>query len=155
MSEEFPRQNWFRFKRLGKAWRRPRGGQIKIRLSRKSRQRKPNPGYGKPSNERFHVNGIKPILIENISQLNNIKDNEAVLLSSRIGLKNALLISNAAKLRGINIMNNRKVVKAEKVMLKKKRARETDKKSDIDKAEIKKDTDKDDTKEPIKKKIKE
>ena len=130
MSEKFPRRNWFRFKKLGTKWRRPKGGQNKVRMGRKGRPLKPKPGHGSPRAERFFVNGFKPIMINNVNDIERVNENEIAVISSKLGLKSVLEISKKAKTKGVKIFNNRRAVKAEKVMLNKKRAKEALKKKE-------------------------
>lgn len=163
MSKDFPRQNSFRFKKLGEKWRRPRGGQSKTRMDRKGRARRPKHGYGTPVNERFSINGIKPIFVNNIKDLENLKSGDHIMMSSAIGLRLAGEMGKIAKSKGLNIFNKKKVEKAGKIALRKKREKEVAKKAgDIPKPETKPEvqkeevskTDKHETKEknPVKKK---
>ena len=102
---------------------------------KKSKPLKPKAGYGSPKAERFFVNGFKPIMINNINDLDIVKENEIAVLSSKLGLKSVLEISKRAKAKGVKILNNRRAVKAEKVMLNKKRAKEA-----VEKDKVKKES---------------
>lgn len=115
MKRKFLRQNWFRYKKLGKKWRRPRGRHSKMRTRRKGKPPRPSIGYKKQKEIRGTVQGFKPILISNVNDLDKIKIGEAIIISSRVGLKKALEISKKAEDLGIKILNPRKIRKAEKI----------------------------------------
>ncbi|MBI4895757.1 MAG: hypothetical protein HY831_04670 [Candidatus Aenigmarchaeota archaeon] len=131
MSKRFPRQNSFRFKKLGEKWRRPRGGQSKTRMDRKGRARKPKPGYGSPANERFSINGVTPIFIRSVQDLHSLKAGDIIMISSTLGLKSAAEIGKISKTKGLKIFNKKKVEKVEKILLRKEREKEANKKEEV------------------------
>ncbi|GEM_PF-1879557 len=157
MSKRFPRQNSFRFKKLGEKWRRPKGGQSKTRMDRKGRARKPKPGYGSPANERFLINGVHPIFIRSVQDLHSLKSGDTIMISASLGLKSATEIGKICKTKGLNILNKRKVEKAGKIALRKKREKENKKKHEVLQTDAKKidDQPKQETNTPIESKSEE
>ncbi|MBI5332482.1 MAG: hypothetical protein HZB65_02830 [Candidatus Aenigmarchaeota archaeon] len=124
MSEKFPRQNWFRAKKLGKEWRRVKGSTSKIRKCNIGRPAKPRIGYGSPAAEKFSINGETPNIVSCLKDMENCT---SIILSSRLGLKSVLVIAKEADKKGIKILNRKKIIKAEKVALRIKKTKEAKK----------------------------
>ncbi len=123
--KKFYRQNYFRFRKLGLKWRKPRGKQSKTRIGFRGKLVVPNIGYKKPDDMRGLVSGKKYFRVSNISDVEKAPANASVLLSSGIGLRKALEISTRCKELGIEVVNKKKARKAEKVSaMKKKKAAE-------------------------------
>ena len=131
MSDKFPRQNWFRAKKLGTAWRRLKGGTSKMRKCNIGRAAKPKPGYGSPKAERHAINGEHAVVVSCLKDLDNcenkITGHKTIILSSKLGLKSALALGKEADKREIKILNRKKIIKAEKVALRIKKAKEVKK----------------------------
>ncbi|MEM7819832.1 MAG: eL32 family ribosomal protein [Candidatus Aenigmatarchaeota archaeon] len=115
-NRKFIIQDYFRYKRLGKKWRRPKGRQSKMREKRKGKRSMPTIGYGTKKSERHKIKGMKYVVIKNINDLEKIKKDHVIILSSGIGAKKVLKISERAKELGIKILNMKKVRRAEKIM---------------------------------------
>ncbi len=86
-------------------WKRPRGLHNKRRLKRKGHQKNPSVGFKSPKEVRnLTKNGLKPIHIYNINDLNKIKDNTYLpIISSKVGLKNKLEILEKCLSNGIAV----------------------------------------------------
>ena len=131
MSKRFKRQDYFRYKKFGTKWRKPKGRQSKLRKEKKGSGLKPKIGYKKK--ERFvvrvHINGkdkfFKPILIKTPDELIKINnEKEAALIASSVGSKKVTIIKEKAKQLGITILNMKKVKKAVKKSKEKIRKRQ-------------------------------
>jgi large subunit ribosomal protein L32e len=110
MPKKFIRQDVSRYSKIGKnrkklqKWRKPKGRDSKMRLSRKSYPASPTVGHKSPKKESGKINGQIPILVYNTSDLEKVtKDNVAILAS--IGAKKKLDVIKAAQEKKIKILN--------------------------------------------------
>ena len=103
----FKRGEWFRYKKLGTSWRRPRGVTNKIRRNRKYRAPKVRIGYGKPAAVRdLHPSGFSEVLIHNVNELEGIDPKvQAARIGGTVGTRKRRLIVEAADAKGIRILN--------------------------------------------------
>ncbi len=106
----FHRQEWFRYKRLGDRWRRPRGRHSKMRLNRKYRPPKVRIGHRNPKDIRgLHPSGFEEILIHNTYELEKINPKtQAARIAGAVGEKKRAKIEEKANEKGIRILNRRK-----------------------------------------------
>lgn len=118
MASKFLRRVWFRYSKLGKGrkklqkWRRPTGRDNKMREKRKGYSSIVSIGYRK-SNVLKNENKI--IVVSKISELDNLKKGESVVLG-HMGTKKKIQAAKIAKERGIKIqnLNIKKTMKKEK-----------------------------------------
>jgi large subunit ribosomal protein L32e len=103
----FNRGEWFRYKKLGTSWRRPRGVTNKIRRNRGYRPPKVRIGYGKPAAVRnLHPSGFSEVLIHNVNDLEGIDPKvQAARIGSTVGTRKRRSIIEAADAKGIRILN--------------------------------------------------
>lgn len=103
----FKRGEWFRYKKLGDKWRRPRGVTNKIRRNRGYRAPKVRVGYGKPASVRgFHPSGFTEVLIHNVNDLEGIDPKvQAARIGGTVGTRKRRMIVEAADAKGIRILN--------------------------------------------------
>ena len=106
---KFLRQNWFRLKRLGLKWRKPRGSQSKTRKQKAGKPAMPKIGYKKPESQRGLINGKRPKLIRSIRE---IGDSKYIIIASTIGAKKLIEIYKYCKEHGIYVVNHKKFSKA-------------------------------------------
>ncbi|MBU1940154.1 MAG: 50S ribosomal protein L32e [Candidatus Thermoplasmatota archaeon] len=106
---EFLREEWFRYKRIPKNWRRPDGITSKMRRNYKYRPSKVRVGFRGPKDTRgLHSSGFEEITIHTISELNHINpDTQAVRIGGTVGTKKRLEIAKKAKDKEIRILNMR------------------------------------------------
>ncbi len=104
---EFHRQEWFRYKRLGDSWRKPRGKHSKLREHRGYRPPNVEVGYRGPSAVRYlHPSGFKEVYITNLKEIENVNPaTEAIRISSKLGMKKRKMIQDKAHSIGIKILN--------------------------------------------------
>ena len=104
---KFRRQEWFRYKRLGKSWRRPKGLHSKMRLHRKYRPNVVRIGYGSPKTVRgLHPSGFKDILVYNVNDLKDIDPTtEAARIGHSVGTKKRIELEKKAEELGIRVLN--------------------------------------------------
>lgn len=103
----FKRQEWFRYKKLGVKWRKPRGKTSKTRRYEKGKPAMPSVGYGSPKAGRgLHPSGYEDILIRNIIELENLNPaTQAGRISATIGKRKKEIMLDRAKELGIKILN--------------------------------------------------
>ena len=103
----FYRQEWFRFSRLGKKWRRPRGIHSKMRRHYDYRPNVVSIGYRGPREVRgLHPSGFKEVLVWNPEQLDVINPSvEAVRIGGSVGAKKRMAIQEKADTLGIRVLN--------------------------------------------------
>ena len=107
MRPKFRRQEWFRYKRLGDSWRRPKGKHSKMREHKGYRPPVVGSGYRNPKKVRgLHPSGFKEILVHNPRDLDFVNpEREAVRIASRVGVRKRLEIEKKAEELGIRVLN--------------------------------------------------
>jgi large subunit ribosomal protein L32e len=104
---KFRRQEWFRFKRLGEKWRRPRGRDSKMRLCIKGKPPLVSVGYRSPRSTRgLHPSGLQEVLVRNPRELEGVDGRrQAVRIASGVGKRKRELIVVRAKELNIRVLN--------------------------------------------------
>ena len=105
----FLRQEWFRYKKLGETWRRPKGKHSKMRERKKYRPPMVDSGYRGPKKVRgLHPSGYRDILVYNVKQLMEINpEMDAIRIAGSVGKRKRKEIYERAKSLGIKILNYR------------------------------------------------
>ena len=104
---EFLREEWFRYKKIPKNWRRPDGITSKMRINLKYRPNKVRIGYRGPKDVRgLHPSGFEEISVYNTKDLNDIDPKtQAVRIGSTVGTKKRNDIEKKAEEMDIRILN--------------------------------------------------
>ncbi len=101
----FTRQNRFKA-RVGDAWRKPRGIDNKVRVGRKGFSASPRIGYGTPRAQRgMHPSGVFETLVATLKELEAVQNGFAVRFSGTLGGRKRRLLSEAAKKKGLKVLN--------------------------------------------------
>jgi large subunit ribosomal protein L32e len=108
---EFRRQEWFRYKKLGTAWRKPRGLHSKMRKHKGYRPDVVSIGYGSPSKSRFlHPSGFKEVMVYNVKDLEKIDpESQAARVGHSVGTRKRIVIEEKAEEKGIRVLNPRRL----------------------------------------------
>ncbi len=106
----FVRQEGYRYVKLKKVWRKPRGRKSKLRRYHKSRGSMPNPGYCSPVAARgLSSSGFVEVLVSNPDGIAKIdKEKQAAVISSSVGKKKRMEIIDAAEKAGVRVLNGYK-----------------------------------------------
>ena len=104
---KFRRQEWFRYKRLGDSWRKPRGKHSKMREHKGYRPPVVDSGYRGPRKVRgLHPSGFREVLVHNPSELDRVNpEREAIRIASRVGMRKRIAIEKKAEELGIRVLN--------------------------------------------------
>lgn len=104
---EFIREEWFRYKRIPRTWRRPDGITSKMRINLKYRPNKVRVGFRGPKEVRgLHPSGFKEIAIQNVHDLNDIDPKtQAGRIGRTVGTKKRIDIEKKAEELNIRILN--------------------------------------------------
>ena len=104
---EFLREEWFRYKRISKNWRKPDGITSKMRINLKYRPNMVRVGYRAPRETRgLHSSGFKEILVYNVNDLERIDPRtEAARIGSKVGTKKRIAIEKKAEELDVRILN--------------------------------------------------
>ncbi len=104
---EFLREEWFRYKRIPKKWRRPDGITSKMRINLKYRPSKVRVGFRGPKEVRgLHSSGFEEVMAYNVADLENVDPKkQAVRIGSTVGTKKRLKIAKRAEELEIRILN--------------------------------------------------
>jgi len=118
----FRRQESWRYKRLDKSWRRPRGIDNKMRKKVKGWPDSPNIGYGGPKvSQGLHPSGFKEVIVHNVDELSDVKPEvEAVRIAHTVGKRKRVEIFSKAKEMGIHVLNPKEFKEPEKHTAKEK-----------------------------------
>ena len=104
---EFLREEWFRYGKISKTWRKPDGMTSKMRLHKKYRPSVVRVGFRGPKNTRgLHSSGFQEVIIFNINELQKVDPNkQAVRIGGSVGTKKRLDIEKKAQELDIRILN--------------------------------------------------
>ncbi len=105
----FLREEWFRYKRIPRNWRRPDGITSKMRINLKYRPSKVRVGFRGPKGVRgLHPSGFEEVMIYNVADLKKIDpEKQAARIGSTVGTKKRLEIAKKAEELEIRILNMR------------------------------------------------
>jgi len=106
----FRRQEWFRYARFSKdpdSWRKPQGGQSKLRRHFGYRWNLPSIGYRGPKEVRgLHPSGFQEVLVHNPRQLEGLDPaRQAVRIAHAVGARKRELIEKACDERKLRVLN--------------------------------------------------
>jgi large subunit ribosomal protein L32e len=104
---KFRRQEWFRYRMFGDEWRKPQGGQSKLRRHFGYRWNLPSIGYRGPRAVRgLHPSGFQEILVHNERQLEGLDaTKQAVRIAHGVGARKREIIEKACDDKGLRILN--------------------------------------------------
>ncbi|AEG18467.1 50S ribosomal protein L32e [Methanobacterium paludis] len=104
---KFKRQEYFRYKKLGDKYRKPKGKTSKRRRYEARKPAMASIGYGSPKTMRgLHPSGYQDILVRNMTDLEKLEPaTQAGRISSTIGKRKKELMLEKAKELGIKILN--------------------------------------------------
>ncbi|MGQ0797331.1 MAG: 50S ribosomal protein L32e [Methanobacteriota archaeon] len=103
----FRRQEWFRYRKFGDEWRKPQGGQSKLRRHFGYRWNVPSIGYRGPRGVRgLHPSGFEEVLVHNLRELEGVDPaRQAVRIAHAVGTRKRDLIEKACDEREIRVLN--------------------------------------------------
>ncbi|MFQ5883547.1 MAG: 50S ribosomal protein L32e [Thermoplasmata archaeon] len=103
----FKRQEWFRYRKLGQSWRRPRGLHSKMRRGLKYRPKMVSVGHRSPRKSRgLHPSGFEEIIIHNRKELELLNPKtQAARIGHSVGTRKRVSIESRADEIGIHILN--------------------------------------------------
>jgi len=109
----FRRQEWFRYKRLGESWRRPRGLHSKMRRNKKYRPPLVRVGYRKVKAARgLHPSGFEDILVYNLKELQALDPKtQAARIGGSVGDRKRKELQDYAEEHKIRVLNWKEVKK--------------------------------------------
>ena len=104
---KFRRQEWFRYKRLGTKWRRPRGLHSKMRRKLKYRPKMPSAGYGSPKEAKHLLpSGFREVMVFNPRDVETIEPTrEAARIGHTVGSRKRTEILKKAHDLGVRVLN--------------------------------------------------
>ena len=104
---QFLREEWFRYKRIPKNWRRPDGITSKMRINLKYRPSKVRVGFRGPREVRgLHSSGFEEVIVHNVVDLENVNPKkQAARISGTVGTKKRTEIAKRAEELEIRLLN--------------------------------------------------
>ncbi|HEX16936.1 MAG TPA: 50S ribosomal protein L32e, partial [Thermoplasmatales archaeon] len=104
---EFLRQEWFRYKRVGECWRRPKGLHSKMRKGLKYRPPRVKIGYRGPRLARgLHPSGFEEVMVYRVEDLDRINpERQAIRIGGTVGVRKRIDIVKKADEMGIRVLN--------------------------------------------------
>ncbi len=108
-AREFRRTNWFKFKRVGTFWRKPRGDDSKIKRKVAGHPPMPSPGFRSPKEVRgLHPSGYPVAVVHNEEELRSVPSGRAIYLSSGMGRRKREALLEVAKELKLKVLNGGK-----------------------------------------------
>lgn len=113
--KKFKRQGSSRYKRVKDSWRKPRGGDSKMRKEKKGKPPLPKVGYRKPKSKRgIHPSGYREVLVNNPQEVEDIDpENQAIRIASSVGGRKKSQILEKAKELDLKVINAERRVEVE------------------------------------------
>ena len=104
---EFLREEWFRYKKIPKNWRKPDGITSKMRRNFKYRPSKVRVGFRGPRETRdLHPSGFEEVFVFNVLDIENINPKtQAARIGASVGTKKRLEIEKKADELKIRVLN--------------------------------------------------
>ena len=104
---EFLREEWFRYGKISKTWRKPDGMTSKMRINLNYRPSKVRIGFRGPKETRgLHPSGFKEVIIHNVNDLEKIDPKiQAARIGSSVGTKKRMDIEKKAQELEVRILN--------------------------------------------------
>jgi len=104
---KFIREEWFRYKRIPKNWRRPDGLTSSMRQHKKYRPNVVSIGYRGPKEVRgLHASGFEEVLVHNVTDLEQLNPaTQAARISGTVGTKKRMDIAKKAEELDVRILN--------------------------------------------------
>jgi len=104
---KFKRQEWYRYKRLGQNWNRPKGKHSKIREHKGYKIPVVDSGFRGPKLVRgLHPSGFKDVLVHNTKDISILDPKkESARIGRTVGVRKRIEIEEKAKKQGIRILN--------------------------------------------------
>ena len=112
---DFKRQESWRYKRVEKSWRKPRGLDSKMRKRVKGWPKSVAVGYRGPKEARgLHPSGYVEVLVRNVDDVSKVDpETQAVRIGHTVGARKRVEILARAGERGIHVLNPKRVEEAE------------------------------------------
>jgi len=105
-SLRFLRTNWFKFKRVGLFWRKPRGIDSKIKKHLSGHPPMPAPGYRSPKSVRgLHPSGLPSVVVHNVKELSLVGQGSAIYIASGVGRRTREIMLERAKELKLKVLN--------------------------------------------------
>jgi large subunit ribosomal protein L32e len=103
----FKRQEWFRYKRLGEMWRKPKGIHSKMRRHLSYRPPVVSIGFRGPKMVRdYHPSGFQEVMVYNPDQVEKVDPKvQAIRIGGTVGGKKRMAITEKADELGIRVLN--------------------------------------------------
>jgi large subunit ribosomal protein L32e len=104
---KFRRHESWRYKRVKKRWRKPRGIDNKMRLSAKGWPKSVNIGYGGPKAARgLHPSGYEEVLVHTPHKVATVDpETQAIRIAHTVGTRKRIQIAALAREREIHVLN--------------------------------------------------
>ena len=104
---DFIREEWFRYKRIPRNWRRPDGITSKMRINLKYRPNKVRVGYRGPKETRgLHPSGFEEVAVYNVRDIENVDPKtQAARIGSTVGTKKRIEIEKKAEELDVRVLN--------------------------------------------------
>lgn len=104
---EFLREEWFRYKRIPRNWRRPDGITSKMRINKKYRPSKVRVGFRGPKDVRgLHSSGFEEVMVYNVNDLEHINnETQAARIGGSVGTRKRIEIEKKAEELDVRILN--------------------------------------------------
>lgn len=104
---DFLREEWYRYKKIPKNWRKPDGITSKMRINLKYRPSMARVGFRGPRETRYlHSSGFEEVPVHNIQDIEKLNpETQAARIGSTVGTKKRLEIQKRADELDIRILN--------------------------------------------------
>lgn len=103
---DFKREASHKKKQTPSSWRKPHGKHSKARLKKKHAAKMPNVGYRTSKDVRgLHPSGFEQVLVHRPDDLEDLEENEAAMIASKVGGKKRAAILEKAEDLEIKVLN--------------------------------------------------
>lgn len=138
MSKDFKRPHHWKYKKLSKKWRRPRGHTNTVRQKCRGKPPMPSVGYRTPKASRhLHPSGLIEVRVHNTSQLKSLNPKYIVRIGSTVGRRKRKVIFKKARELGLRVVQTERAKREAEKSQKKSEKSEKSKKRKSTKSKTK------------------
>lgn len=102
---EFIKHDAKKLKRVGTAWRKPRGRKNKTKVGKRGHKPMPSKGFRTPVVSRNKISGLYPVRVLNTADLERVTSENIVIIASAVGRLKRNAIIQACKSKNLKVMN--------------------------------------------------
>lgn len=99
-----------KLKRVGTAWRKPRGRKNKTKVGKKGHRPMPSKGFRSRLSTRYTIAGKIPVRVHNAAQVEKLNDGNVIIIAGTVGYLKRAKILETCKSKNLMVINHERNV---------------------------------------------